>query len=317
VKKLYLSVPDMVDRIRGGEIHAGFFMSHVPSEALKSVVHDPKNRLLAIDPRRTGGLLGSAIGLTRIESGTYGAQWVEEPPVETVGTWAVLVTRDDLTVDVETITRVVFAGAAFFGISGSPQDMARDLCSLPLHSGARRYYEKEGLRPTKERVDWLKLIWRSLGVLVILVGGYRGLLSVQRDHTRKAFQSRIRAVSLDADHRHSNEDLRAIRHEISDCALLPTWKAQHLDHSRLSELEGLIHERAEEAKANLKRSILATLRGLRSKSVLDDKTRRERYASLENRVWLYLENGELDPFQHKLLLEAIRDGQRELEGQPD
>ncbi len=109
-------------------------------------------------------------------------------------------------------------------------------------------------------------------------------------------------------------DLLAIRKKILDCALLSAGEARHLHQSRVSELEELIRERAEEAKENLKRSILAEVRGLRSRDVLDEKTRRERYGSLESGVWLHLENGEIDPSQHKLLLEAIRDGQRELEG---
>jgi TRAP transporter TAXI family solute receptor len=114
-ESMFLSVPDMVARIHSGEIDAGFFMSHVPSEALKTVAHDGRMRLLSIDPRHVlsidprhvVGMLGPAVRVSTIEPGVYGAQLEDEPPVDTISTWAVLATLDDLPFDVEEITRAV------------------------------------------------------------------------------------------------------------------------------------------------------------------------------------------------------------------
>jgi TRAP transporter TAXI family solute receptor len=312
-ESMFLSIPDMVARIHSGEIDAGFFMSHVPSEALKTVAHDGRMRLLSIDPRHVAGMLGPAVRVSTIEPGVYGAQLEDEPPVDTISTWAVLATLDDLPFDVEEITRAVFEGAAFLGISVTAADMARDLSSLPLHDRARAYYEEAGFLPSWH-VDWLTVTWRSMAILVILVGGYRGLLTSRRDRTRRELSKRILSVPLSADHPHSVQDLLMIRREVRECTQKSSWKARALDQSRAAELEGLIRERMEEAKVTLKRSVLADLRALRAPEVLDKKTRRDHYASLEERIWIHLEHGELDTSQHKLLLDLIREGQQQIEG---
>jgi len=308
--RLYLSVPDMVDRIRGGEIHAGFFMSHVPSEALKSVVHDPKNRLLAIDPQRVAPLLGSAIGLSRIEPNTYGAQRDGEPAIETVATWAVLVTRDDLPFDVELITRAVFEGAGFLGISATKKDMARDLSSLPLHPSARQYYEKAGLLPTPVPVDWLTIAWRSLAILVFLLMGYQGFATWRRERTGAKFSKDILSVPLDANYEHSAEDLLRIRRKVRDRAQRHFWQRGQLDEARSRTLVELIGEKIEVAKFNLQSSLLRKLRTFRT-SELDPTLRLAHLADLEKRIWVHLENGELNASQHQLILEFIRENGQE------
>jgi hypothetical protein len=311
--RLYLSVPDMVDRIRGGEIHAGFFVSHVPSEALKTLVHDPKNRLLAIDPRKMGGLLGSAIGLSKIESGTYGAQHDGEPAIETVATWAVLVTRDDLTFDVESITRAVFGGAAFLGIAATEKGMARDLSSLPLHRDARQYYEKAGLLPAPIPPDWLGATWRSLTILAILAAAYQGLLTTRREATRRWFGRRISKIRIESDYASSATDLLMVLEEVRNCGRMPPWKKQQLDQSRVLALETRIDQQVEQARQNANQSLLAKLRLLRATSEMDEKSLLEGYASQEDAVWLHLENGEIDPSQARLLLDIIRDRRGEIE----
>ena len=55
-RELNFSIADMVEHIHSGEIDAGFFVSHVPSEALKAILQDDHYRLLSIDPKRIAGL---------------------------------------------------------------------------------------------------------------------------------------------------------------------------------------------------------------------------------------------------------------------
>jgi TRAP transporter TAXI family solute receptor len=310
----YLSVPDMEERLHGGEIDAGFFMSHVPSQALRTVVHDGRNRLLSIEPRYLAAMSGPALGVAKIEPGIYGAQLEGEPPIETVSTWAVLVAREDIPhFDVETITRAVFEGAAFLGISQTTEGMARDLPSLPIHPGARDYYEEAGLLPEPWSVDWLTAAWRSLAILVMLAGACRGYLTMRRDATRSGFTRQLLEIPTDPDYPSSTADLRAVSREVRERAHWKRWKKGHLDQSRVSELEALIATRIEEARRNRRQRVLAELRVLWALPALDEKTLLERYASLEEEIWIDLENGELDSSRHKLLLDVIRERRSEVQ----
>jgi len=307
-----LSIPDMVERLHSGELDAGFFVSHVPSEALKTIVHDPRNRLLSVDPRKLGPLLGPALAVSRIPPGTYGAQLEDEPPIETLATWALLVARDDNPFDVAEITRAVFEGAGFLGVSETAQGMARDLPSLPLHEGARTYYEEAGFLPTWS-IDWLTVIWRSLAIAVILAGAYQGVLTARRDGTRRRLAERVLGVPLDPDYPRSTADLLAIRRNVRARGQRRPWTTGQLDASRVRELEALIAERVAEAKANLKRSLLAELRMLRPLEAPEVGVLQARYDSLESAIWLHLEDGELDPDQHALLLHVAREDRLEME----
>lgn len=47
----FLSVPDMVNRLQHEEIDMGFFVSYVPSEALKIILNDGRMRLLSLGPK--------------------------------------------------------------------------------------------------------------------------------------------------------------------------------------------------------------------------------------------------------------------------
>ncbi|MBW1687609.1 MAG: TAXI family TRAP transporter solute-binding subunit, partial [Deltaproteobacteria bacterium] len=279
----YLSVPDMEERLHGGEIDAGFFMSHVPSQALRTVVHDGRNRLLSIEPRYLGAMSGPALGVAKIEPGIYGAQLEGEAPIETVSTWAVLVAREDIPFDVETITRSVFEGAAFLGISQTTEGMARNLPSLPIHPGARDYYEEAGLLPSWS-VDWLTAAWRSLAILVMLAGACRGYLTMRRDATRSGFTRQLLEIPTDPDYPSSTADLLAVSREVRERAHWKRWKRGHLDQSRVSELDALIAKRIEEARRNRRQRVLAELRALWPPPALDEKTLLERYASLEEEI---------------------------------
>jgi hypothetical protein len=257
-------------------------------------------------------MLGPALGVAKIEPGTYGAQLEGEPPIDTVTTWAVLVAHKDIPEDVETITRAVFEGAAFLGISQTTEGMARNLPSLPIHPGARDYYEEAGLLPSWS-VDWLTVAWRSLAILVMLAGACRGYLTMRRDATRSGFTRQLLEIPTDADYSSPTADLRVVSQEVRERAHWKRWERGHLDQSRVSELEVLIATRIEEARRNRRQRVLAELRVLWALPALDEKTLLERYASLEEEIWIDLENGELDSSRHKLLLDVIRERRSEVQ----
>ncbi|KPL08017.1 hypothetical protein AMJ86_02180, partial [bacterium SM23_57] len=112
----FLSVPDMVERIHAGEISAGFFVSAVPSGALKMLLNSEQTVLLSVQPQKITKLIGSVLKESRIEPGTYGCQKEGEPAVETLETRAILVAKEDLPFDVQAITAAIFKGAAFLGM---------------------------------------------------------------------------------------------------------------------------------------------------------------------------------------------------------
>jgi hypothetical protein len=252
------------------------------------------------------------MGLSQIEPGVYGAQAEGEPPVETVATWAVLVTRDDLPFDVQAITEAVFEGAGFLGISETTEGMARELPSLPLHAGAHAYYRESGRIPSTH-IDWLTVTWRSLTILVILGAALRGALTMSRNATERWFRHRVLEVPVDDASHLSVARLIEIRREVRAAGYRPPWRRTSLDAARVSELEGMINQRIEECRESLKRGLLAALRVLRPPTDLDDKGRLEQYDSLERQIWICLEDGELDAPRHKLVLDLIREQRLEVQ----
>jgi hypothetical protein len=111
---------------------------------------------------------------------------------------------------------------------------------------------------------------------------------------------------LGAKYEHSAEDLLRIRREIRDCAQRHSWQARQLDHARSGTLIELICEKIEVAKFNLQSSLLREVRTFRA-SQSDPTIRSNDLADLEQRIWIHLENGELNASQHQLILEFIHE----------
>ena len=136
---------------------------------------------------------------------------------------------------------------------------------------------------------------------------------MRRDATRSEFTRQLLDIPTDADYSSSTADLRAVSREVRERAQCKRCKRGHLDQFRVSELEALIAKRIEEARRNRRQRVLAELRVLWALPALDEKTLLERYASLEEEIWIYLENGELDSSRHKLLLDIIREKRSEIQ----
>jgi TRAP transporter TAXI family solute receptor len=310
-KEVPLSIPDMVARIHSGDIDAGFFVSYIPSKALKTVINDDRNVLLSIDSRKIAGMLGPALGVSSIESNTYRAQHKGEPPVSTIATWAVLVTKDDLP-QARRITEAVFEGAAFLGIKGGGNTMARKLDSLPLHPEAETYYQEADYLPTplttKDRIfEWLHATWRFMAILVIVVAGYSGFIKLKRNRTSNRIGRRILGISVDANEPKSVMKLFLIQEEIRERVRQRWWQLGEIDKPRWRYLQDLINDSIMEAKENLTRSLVVEIRRNLDDDSLDDEARMERQTALKRRVGTVFEKGEIAESQYWLLIKLIGD----------
>ena len=257
---LHLSVPDMVARINSGEIDAGFFVSHVPSEVLKTVANDDRNLLLSIDPREVAGLLSRALSSTQFPPETYGAQRPGEPPVDTLSTRAVLVAKEDLPIDlVERITEALFDAQDFLGIPGGQATMAQQLASLELHPGALAYYQRAGLRPRLPRPTWAEVLLmagQALAIVMVVAAASPAILSRRRKGISNKLGRRILGIPIDSGRQASIIELLEIRDgELLDRVRLRWWQRGEIDKVRWRSLHDLINDRVQEAKQNTTRGL--------------------------------------------------------------
>ena len=150
----------------------------------------------------------------------------------------------------------------------------------------------------------MRSTWYFLAILVLLMAAYRGLLILRREGTTGHLARQIFGVRVDAGEPYSAMKLSEIRTEIGDRVKRRWWRAGRLNKRRWQELEDLIDARMKEAMDNLMRTILGEIRSLEGD---DAAERKERFASLEGRVWNHLESGELNAAQHGLLLKVIQE----------
>ncbi len=298
----YLSVPDMVSRLHSGEIDLAFFVSYVPGEAMKTILNDGSIRLLSLGQRERAPMTRNVFETSMIEPGTYASQKDGEPPVHTISTRAVLVTTEDLPFDVGTITQAVFEGEAFLGVR---TNMADDLPSLPLHPDAEWYYKKAGFLPSKPPIDWLAVTWRVLASLVILIGGYKGLIRWRRDRISNEIARRVLAIPVDEDVPDSVRRLQDVRAEIRDRVRRRWWRPGELDKTRWRYLRDLIDLRIKEAKETLTRALAAEIRAVLPRP--DAAAPGPHFQLIEQRLWDYFEKGELDVPQRDALCQLLVD----------
>jgi len=313
-RQLFLSVPDMVNRLQNEEIDLGFFVSYVPSEAMKSVLNLEKFRLLSLGVKERAEMTSGVFTASKIEPERYGCQRKNEAAIQTLATQAVLVTTEKLRGDVRTITKAIFEGEAYLGLTKltkegvkklTKEDMAKHLPSLPLHPDAEQYYKKAKLLPSDPRFDWLRATWTTLGCLVMITAGYKGLIMLRRSRTGNEIGRRILAIPIEASARDSVQRLLKIRDEIQERVRRRWWLWGELDKHRWRYLRDLIHDRIGESKENLTRAFVAEIRDVTADPELDETTRQQRYRSIEARIWEFFQKAELDPSQQRMLRELI------------
>ena len=301
----YISVPEMVTRLHNEEIDAGFFVSYVPGQAMKTVLNNESIKLLSIGQKELASLSGMTVfENARIDS-TYGSQAEGERAVYTIATRAVLVTTDDLPNSVSKIVQAIFEGEAFLNIPGGADSLAAQLPSLPLHDDARRYYQQNGFLPAKPPVDGLRILGQTLVILVTLVAAYKGSLKLKRDHTANAIGRRILAIPIDASADNSVGRLLAIRRETQERVRRRWWQLGEIDRTRRRDLRELIDNRIAEAKESLARSYMAEIRSAARTEGSPSSERRSTLEQIETRVWATYEDGEIDSGQRESLSDMI------------
>jgi len=159
--------------------------------------------------------------------------------------------------------------------------MAKHLPSLPLHPDAELHYKKAKLLPSDPRFDWLRATWATLGCLVMIVAGYKGLIMLRRDRTGNRISRRILAIPLEASFRDSVERLLKIRDEVQERVRRRWWQRGELDKHRWCYLHDLIHDRIGESKENLTRAFVAEIRDAMADVELDETTRQQRCRSMK------------------------------------
>lgn len=307
--RILLPVPDMVDRIHGGEIDAGFFVSYVPSAAVKTLLDNVEIKLLSLDPKRIVKMVGPALDMTEIPQYEYACQLEGEPAVKTIATRAVLVTRENMP-KVYKITKAIFEGEAFLDIKGGVETMKKPLPSLHLHPDTRKYFRKVGIIPGPTPINWFRQAWYTLACLMILTGGFRGILHLMREGTARKRRREIHRISVEASEPDSVALLKEIRKKILRDVQKKWQQRGKIDEFRRRELEILVADKISEAHGNLTRAIAAEIHSISTKNELDSATRLERYSSLEERIRNCFEKGELDESQYSFLMKILEDHRR-------
>ena len=311
----YLSVRAMVNRLNAGEIDAGFLAAGVPSEALRRVLADPGIRLLSVEPRKMTEL-GRALKLTTIEEQTYGCQLEGEPPIRTLETQAVLLMHQNASsAQVRDITRAIVDSVGFLGIEGGAHALARDLPSLPFHPAAKQYYQENeilppGPNPWDGPLDLLKATWQLLAIAVLLLGGYKGLLTLRRDVITQQEARRILAAPVNNVESHPISWLMEIKREMRERVNQRWWRFGEIDRVRWQGLEDLANAGIFEAKKHLMRALLSDIRQFQDQTQQEDTSDGKAYAALKDRIEVHLVTGELDIAQYDHLEKRLSEIQK-------
>ena len=321
VSKVTLSVPDMIAGLYNEQIDVASFVCDVPSKALQTVLNDPQVKLLSVEPQARARMVkGPALQPDTIEPGQYACLPEGSDPIQTIATRAVLVTTAGSARHVKRITKAVFEGAAFLAIQDEEKTtaedlkkaMAEDLPSLPLHPGAKEYYQEAGLLPSERTLatllyERLTAAWRALAVLVILVAAYNGLIVYKRDRTGNEIGRRILAISVEAEESNSVPRLVDLRREIHERVRRRFWRLGELNKPRWSYLRDLIDNRIRESRENMTRALVQEIRDAVQDSDLDPAVRIKNRNALEQRIWQCFESGEVFAAQHEMLLRMLRE----------
>ncbi len=299
---IFLPVTEMVYGIQNGEIDGGFFVSYLPSQGVKSLLSSEEVALLSIDHKYLSRLISPAFSAAKIEPWTYGCQLVGEQSIETLSTRALLVTTENLPFDVELITEAIFQGASFLGME--KDKLGEDLPSIPLHKDAVKYYQQAGYLPSKPKLDYLERAWRALACLVMIIAGYKGIVHMRREKVARILRKRIFNISIRSSETQSVGLLWDMRRDIRAISEKKWW---NLDETRRRELNQLIDDRINEAKSILTKAIMMEILNVDNESRKDKSEVVKRYTSIEEKIWQYYADGELDDSQQDFLMGMVKE----------
>ncbi len=146
----FLSFAEAVGNLKDGHVDAAFLTAGLPTAAVQDLgaTHDLK--LVSLSEEAVNTLTGEYAFYApyNISGGTYSQ--IEED-VTTVAVMAMLVTRMELSEDlVYNITKALFENLDQFGATHErgkdlTLETATEAMSIPLHPGAARYFEEQGI----------------------------------------------------------------------------------------------------------------------------------------------------------------------------
>ncbi|MFC1553364.1 TAXI family TRAP transporter solute-binding subunit [candidate division KSB1 bacterium] len=307
------SIPDMEKRFFKDELDVGFFFSYEPGQALGNLLNSDKIRLLSIGRGKIQDLMSSGVLKSRtIPPGTYDSmkedKKEDEESINTIKTRALLMTREDLDFDVKKITEAAHKLAKI-----PPEDVGiffEELSSILLHPDAEDFYKDKKLIASR---DWaasitilVNILWKSLATIVIILAGYKGIITVKRSGASKLMARMIHEVSISASEPDSVMKLLKIKEEIEERVKMKWWQSEELNESQWQELENLSDQMINGARENLTRALLVEIRTINQERNEDEAAKLERYSSLKKRIWVCVENGELTESQYSFLIGIIK-----------
>ena len=176
-----------------GELDAAFFLFGVGTRLLANLLEaNDELTLLSLgdankpEDSRVQGIVSRQASLSTavIPTGAYGSE--PGKPVLTLGTWTVLVARDDVAMkDVQILPRSLFAYRVDLVKSETPflqlrEDFDRHLLQFPLHEGAEAYYLRNKPSFLQQNAEVLALILTMLAGLIAAISTVRSMLRKQR-----------------------------------------------------------------------------------------------------------------------------------------
>ena len=149
VSEDFSSFSQAVDKLRDGNIDAFFAIGGLPTVAIQDLANSHSIRLLGLSDDEIETIRRSQpyYSSTTIPAGTYAG--VDEP-VQTLALRALLVTHDEMADDViYAVTKAIYDNSETLSkvhVQGKnvTLDTALDSISIPLHPGAKRYFEEMG-----------------------------------------------------------------------------------------------------------------------------------------------------------------------------
>ncbi|MGE0846862.1 MAG: TAXI family TRAP transporter solute-binding subunit [Flavobacteriaceae bacterium] len=151
VSEDFSSFSQAVDKLRDGNIDAFFAIGGLPTVSIQDLASSHDIRLLPLSDEEIAKVREAQpyYAATTVPAGTYEGQ---DEPIRTLGLRALLVTHDGVADDViYEVTKAIYENTETLSkvhVQGKNVrlETALESVSIPVHPGAKRYYEEKGIK---------------------------------------------------------------------------------------------------------------------------------------------------------------------------
>ena len=164
-------------------------------------------------------------------------------------------------------------------------------------------------------IEWLKATWQFLAIMVILLGGYKDLLTFRREVMTQQVARTILAVPVRKAGNHPVSLLMEIKKKNRERANKRWGQMGALDRERWQEIENLANSAIQDAKEHLVRALRVEIQDMQDGSPQDSTSGREGHVALEDRIDTCLVRRELDIVQYDHLRKRLLEFHKSLVGQ--